>query len=324
MIKHWGEYEKPPKEKPVIDLSQDIEKSMDPNAFSEVKIACKEPEPQEITLNPRNPYVKHAIALHKYANDMPEKIRVAELAIESNVILPKDTALPHLKMPKVRQRHARNNLNYIPKRFTSFSKGKPKVLCEISGEVAKLALDTSTATMLAHIGFETTHQSVLTFVSDVLEQFLKTVGHKLKVAIEDEAANKSFGFPHPLERVLTQIGVGNFSELHDFYQTRIIKYAKVLRKRCVELNGQYERVISSNTFALDIIKNPIITDESMEVESTEINPTDLETDVGMSTLETGFQLLNSLEAQENLMEEGEELTALHPNLVSVLESDKKL
>lgn len=60
----------------------------------------------------------YAISLHKYTNDITEMIRVAELAIESNLIPPEDAIPPIPKMVQVPRRHTRNNLNYIPKQFT--------------------------------------------------------------------------------------------------------------------------------------------------------------------------------------------------------------
>lgn len=49
---------------------------------------------------------------------MSEKIRVAELAIESNLIPPKDAVLPIPEVPKLEPKHVPNNFNYINKEFT--------------------------------------------------------------------------------------------------------------------------------------------------------------------------------------------------------------
>lgn len=60
----------------------------------------------------------YAISLHKYANDITEMIRVAELALELNLIPPEDVIPPIPEIPDISCRHVRNNLNYIPKQFT--------------------------------------------------------------------------------------------------------------------------------------------------------------------------------------------------------------
>lgn len=70
------------------------------------------------SLNSTDPLILHAIALHKYANDLSEKIRVAELAIESNVLPPYDAVMPIPEKPKTEQKHVPNSFNYIPKDFT--------------------------------------------------------------------------------------------------------------------------------------------------------------------------------------------------------------
>lgn len=65
-----------------------------------------------------DPLMLYAISLHKYANDITEMIRVAELAIELDLIPPKDVIPPLPEIPQVSCRHVGNNLNYIPKQFT--------------------------------------------------------------------------------------------------------------------------------------------------------------------------------------------------------------
>lgn len=65
-----------------------------------------------------DPLMLYAISLHKYANDMSDMIRVAELAIESNLIPPADAVPPMPVMPDVNRKHIKNCLNFIPKEFT--------------------------------------------------------------------------------------------------------------------------------------------------------------------------------------------------------------
>lgn len=112
-----------------------------------------------------------SISLHKYLNDMTEKIRVAELAIESDVLPPKDAASPIPQFDGFQRKHKKNSLNYIPKEFTyvrvfaswkctewfvsrPFSLGEEVITPEISEAVAKQILIKSVAVMFAHIGYE--------------------------------------------------------------------------------------------------------------------------------------------------------------------------
>ena len=56
-----------------------------------------------LRLHPLDPLIMYAICLHKYANDMTDMIRVAKLAIESNLIPPEDAIPPMpdmVDMPK--------------------------------------------------------------------------------------------------------------------------------------------------------------------------------------------------------------------------------
>lgn len=104
--------------------------------------------------------IRHAIALHKYANDIIEKIRLAEVVIESHVMPPQDVAPPLPEMPKVEIKHKRNKLNYIPKEFPFHPEDD---VPEISDSVAKQAVTKAVATLFAHIGYEsklTLHQKI--------------------------------------------------------------------------------------------------------------------------------------------------------------------
>lgn len=58
-----------------------------------------------------DPIMLYAISLHKYANDMTEMIKVADVVAETNLIPP---AAP--PMPVAPEINARGNiLNYVPK-----------------------------------------------------------------------------------------------------------------------------------------------------------------------------------------------------------------
>lgn len=45
------------------------------------------------------------------------------------------------------------------------------------------------------------------------------------------------------ERVLTELGMGGVQGLYDYYQTRVIKYISILRKRCHDLNDHYTKLL---------------------------------------------------------------------------------
>lgn len=69
-------------------------------------------------LESMDPLMLYAISLHKYINDLNDMIRVAELAVESDLIPPPDVVPPMPKMPEIPIQHAQNCLNFIPKEYT--------------------------------------------------------------------------------------------------------------------------------------------------------------------------------------------------------------
>ncbi|CAH0554090.1 unnamed protein product [Brassicogethes aeneus] len=243
---HWGEIkeeneDKEKQNKYVPDVMPDIERSM--NNFSLNEFEDDYPAKNEnIILAPMDPLMLYGISLHKYANDMIEMIRVAELATEVNLIPPEDAAPPIPPTPELKVTHQRNNLNYIEKEYTPFSRGEDVESPDLSETVVKQILQKCIVTIFAHVGFETTHKSVLDVLTDVLEEFLKKICLNLKNAAEDEETHGTT-FPHAIERVLTQMGLGGVYGINDFYQCRVIKYIDVLRKRCIDLNDHYATLL---------------------------------------------------------------------------------
>ncbi|XP_018321798.1 uncharacterized protein LOC108734657 isoform X2 [Agrilus planipennis] len=242
--KLWGEI---PKEEINFapDVSADIEMAMNnirPLEYDNCTLTNNSQKIEYVSLEPTDPLVSYAITLHKYINDMSDMIRVAELAIESDLIPPEDATSPIPEMPDIVRKHTRNNLNYIPKDFTAFSLGQCVEVPELSKAAVRQLLSKCVATLFAHIGFETSHQSVLDVLIDVVDAFFKKITFHLKLAEEDEERD-SCGFPHTIERVLTELGFGGMRGLHDYYQTRIVKYITILQKRCEELNKHYKTLL---------------------------------------------------------------------------------
>ncbi|KAI4459401.1 staga complex 65 subunit gamma [Holotrichia oblita] len=331
LVKHWGEIEQKLADVYIPDVSLDIERSMNKFCLAEFDVEHDvDQKSEQLVLQPMDPLMLYAISLHKYANDITEMIRVAELAIELDLIPPKDVIPPLPEIPQVSCRHVGNNLNYIPKQFTAFSLGKEIDVPEISEAVAKQILIKCIATMTAHIGYETTHQSVLDLLTDVLQSFLIKISRHLKVAAEDEESGRLCGFPHIAERVLTELGVGGIRGLHDYYQTRIVKYIGILRKRCCDLNDHYAKLlIPKSPPPIDkmnkMVRVKVEEEDVTEADNPEVHFPMLEGEVGLSSLETGFQLLNSLEAETQLQTLGEteeELTTnASPSVVSIPETE---
>ncbi|KAF2890283.1 hypothetical protein ILUMI_15890, partial [Ignelater luminosus] len=173
-----------------------------------------------------------------------------------------------------------------------------------------------------------THQSILDLLTDALIEFLKKITYSLKLAHEDEERGNLCSFPNIAERVLVELGMGGVQGLHDYYQTRVIKYISTLQKRCKELNTHYESLLMSKTPPPDSKENKVIRvnveedDDVIEVDNPQVH---LAIDGEFSSLDAGYQLLNSLEAGTSTQGSGdiEDDTSItiSPSVVSIPETE---
>lgn len=243
--KLWGEFKNEKAPVPEVpDVTEDIEKSMSQFCLAEFDTEYDhiDLKVENLMLGNVNPLMSYAIELHKHANDMVDMINVAKLAMESNLIPPRDASLPIPKMPDIEQKHKLNNLNYMQKDVPpvdDFDVAVP----EIGGTLAKEILSKCVATIFAHIGYETTYQSTLDILTDILVSFLQKVSSRLKIAKDDEQFHNVTGFPNTEERVLTELGLGGTKGIHDYYVTRIVKYIPILQQRCQDLIDEYEELL---------------------------------------------------------------------------------
>nr|CAI5840572.1 unnamed protein product [Callosobruchus analis] len=295
--KHWGEIED--SENDVIpDITADIQRSMDACCLDEFEDDCEKEHIEHIILPPQDTQVLYTISLHKYVDNMTEMIRVAELATEMNVI-PAEDAVPPMPLKIEKEfTNKRNNLNYVPKDFTPFSQGLDAEYPELSEAIVKNILAKSIATLFVHIGYETTHQSILDLLVDVVEHFFKTICLKITKSVEEEDKGNISSFPNIVEKVLTETGLGGIQGLNDYYQNRIVKYATVMEKRCKDLIDHYSTMLIPRTDSMCESSNNIKGEnagEVIEVYNPEVHFTfDSDTPV----LESALQLLNRLEANK--------------------------
>lgn len=325
--KYWGEIITEPQVNDLFipDVTADIEKSMDKFCLAEYEDDGDREKVDNLVLPPLDPLVTYAISLHKYANDMTEMIRVAELATETNLIPPEDAAPPMPIMPDIHIKHKPNSLNFIPKELTDFGCGAEVEIPELSEAVVKKLLTKCIVTMFAHIGYETTHQSVLDLMTDVLESFLQKFCSKVVKAIEENEKGDISRFTNIIEKVLTETGMGGVKGLHDYYQNRVVKYINVLKKRCKELNDHYAVLLIPKSppppvkFSYFVRAKVEDDADAKESDNPEFHFSSFEGD--SSVLESGLQLLHSLEAEENLqtLEEGMEdsITSASPGVVTM-------
>lgn len=115
----------------------------------------------------------------------------------------------------------------------------PPVIDEIAN---RKLLRRSVATVLAHMSFESTPESVLETLTDVThEYFLQFMKH-LRAAADSTAIHGPSGFPDILEQVFHEMGIGSVTTLHEFYQTRVLSYHKNMLETCKQLVAEYEKL----------------------------------------------------------------------------------
>ncbi|KAJ8985653.1 hypothetical protein NQ317_015149 [Molorchus minor] len=142
-------------------------------------------------------------------------------------------------MPEIDVKHKTNSLNFMPTNSTTFSSEQTVNIPELSEPVLRNIVTKCVAIMFAHVGFETTHQSVLDVMTDVLENFFQIICQRIVECVEAEERGNGGDFPNVVEKVLTEMGMGGVKGLDDYYQNRVVKYINVLQKRCKELNDRY-------------------------------------------------------------------------------------
>ncbi|KAL1505339.1 hypothetical protein ABEB36_004928 [Hypothenemus hampei] len=243
VVQHWGEIpnrvpEDEEESKNVPDISEVIRKSMNHSCLEQFQDDENIMQIQDFNLNSTDPHVLYAIQLHKWMNNMVETIKSAEIASESNIMLPEDAKIPIPKTPNEILEFRRKLLK-AKKHNMELKKIEMVDVPELSESMVKQLLVKCVALMTAHIGFEDSYQSVLDVLVDVLDQFFVKICDRFTQALHEEEDLNAGGFANVLERVLVEMGFGGVSGLHNYYQNRVVKYVRKLEKRCQVLEKEY-------------------------------------------------------------------------------------
>ncbi|XP_066252136.1 STAGA complex 65 subunit gamma-like isoform X1 [Euwallacea similis] len=283
---HWGEITEE-SDHVIPDVSEDIQRSMLPNCLDNYPDNDNYVQVQEISLPGLDPLVMHAIDLHKWMSSMTEAIELVQSS--KNKILTEVPKIP--PMPNVQVKHKPNTMNFIP--LDEQSEKEELNVPELSETVLKQILTKCTAAMMAQIGFQKSHQSVLDILVDVLEQFYIKFCNRLILALHEEEDIGTGGFPNVLERVLVETGFGGAKGIHNYYQSRVIKYINVLYQRCVELEKYYSSLVNSRPLSPSAEFGSLY---KVKVKEEMESDTEISTSVN-DLITTGYQLLESLETE---------------------------
>ncbi|XP_033611268.1 STAGA complex 65 subunit gamma isoform X3 [Cryptotermes secundus] len=289
-----------------------ILKAMKPDPFK-LHQPCKQEDslfevPQECTS--MDSTVLHTVQLLQHCKTLQSLIRLAEQSNESDSEVPKPLppAPPVPEKPERIQSYEYNfPLRYMEKKFSTFSEGQGSPPPRLSSNSAKKILRKSVATLFAHIGYDNASQCVLDTMTDVTEEYIQKFTHLLRVAVDQESVSGSAGFPDAMERVFYEMGVGSVRNLHVFYQMRVLKYHERMLRECNRLHDEYA------SLALPALR-PANDCQIIRCGSSEtVNEEDVpeihfpalgdgySADELQPSLEPGFQMLHSLEQDEQLL-----------------------
>lgn len=113
---------------------------------------------------------------------------------------------------------------------------------ELSLSVTRKILKKSAGAICAHVGFETTTESVLDFLTDIVHEYYQKITLLLRKNVDREAQTGHTGFVDVLEQTFQDAGVGSIVTLQQFYQNRIIGYHSSVLRRVQGLMDSYEKL----------------------------------------------------------------------------------
>ncbi|XP_013390533.1 STAGA complex 65 subunit gamma-like [Lingula anatina] len=160
--------------------------------------------------------------------------------------------------------HRKDNGNtplpFLPKDTESdFSRGIGNAPLEIDSMTCRMLLRNSVAAICAHAGYETCPESVLETLTDVSHDYVTRLTKLLRTSKDNECLHGYTGFQDIIQQVFFEVGIGSISNLHEFYQTRVVNYHNNMLLVCQQLTEDYEKV-----------KQPITDSEIGEEEKTKV------------------------------------------------------
>ncbi|XP_068608460.1 STAGA complex 65 subunit gamma [Brachionichthys hirsutus] len=145
---------------------------------------------------------------------------------------------------------------------SDFYKGKGEPVTELSWPSCRQLLYQSVATVLAHAGFESSQESVLETLTDLVHEHYLRITRLLRVAVDREARVGTSPFPDVVEQVFHEVGIGSVLALQRFWQVRIKDYHSYMLQVSKDLSEEYERLVNPEK-ALEDCKPLRIKEEPM-------------------------------------------------------------
>ncbi|XP_041465203.1 STAGA complex 65 subunit gamma-like isoform X2 [Lytechinus variegatus] len=133
---------------------------------------------------------------------------------------------------------------------------------EIDAGIARQLTCRAVATICSHSGYDSSQESSLETLTDVLQEFLCNTCKLLRVAVDREALTGHTGFQDTLTQVFHEIGVGSTQTLISFWKTRIRDYHDRILKQTEDIRGKYEDMKNPNYQPQDD-KSPRVKEEPL-------------------------------------------------------------
>lgn len=200
----------------------------------------------------------------------------------------------------------------VPKYESQFSLGRGYTSLNLGHKNVIKLLQKGIAVLLLHYGWQDTSREALDVLTDFAEEFFLKLTRLLRTAVDHQLETGTTGFPDVLERVLVEMGLGGVEGIVQDYQLRVLNYSNFVHGNCLRVMEEYKML--TQTRQKDIISELVCKIEDEDGDVPEIHFPALgegyAVDELQPSLEPGFQMLHSLEQEEQLqnLEAEEEMT----------------
>lgn len=231
-------------------------------------ITTKSSPPEKFQVDP---LTLHTIRLIQHSRKMKNIIQQVTLQHENakpdtEITFPATLPMPEYTGPGIKPQVQQPFFQLLKDRDSNFSRGigtPPPVIDNVS---CRKLLRCSVAAVCAHIGFDNSKESSLELLTDILHEFYICMMKHLRSAVDNQLLQGHSRFPDVIEQVFAECGIGSVSDLHDFYQNRVIRYHENMLQQSQQLIAEYEKLKQAGgqkpteTFTLIRIKEGPSTD----------------------------------------------------------------
>ncbi|XP_061183989.1 STAGA complex 65 subunit gamma-like isoform X2 [Saccostrea echinata] len=192
-----------------------------------------------------DPILVHTIKLMQHSKklrNMISNIQQQQDGMDVDMNFPPAPPIPEYTGPPIKSRMM-GPVPFLPKDTESdFVRGVGEIPPVVDEEACHKLLRKSTAALCAHLGFDSCNESVLETLTDVAHEYFQDFCTRLRNAADNKLLHGYSGFPDIVEQVYHEMGIGSVTNIHDFYQSRIINHHTSMQQTCAQLMTEYEKL----------------------------------------------------------------------------------